>query len=162
MYLLSFEPNLWHHTFSSSCWQSMVKCLTFDSWWPACICAPNHWHLPHHTLLILLLPIFIGFCLPSLVLQLSTTPAPPYPPSVLAPLCLVGEEAQDPVPPINSSAWDQPQTRRGTQPLSACPPPPPPPTNSLLLIAWPSHTGREPQQLWQWYQFWCTFVSTDV
>ncbi|KAF3836044.1 hypothetical protein F7725_028602 [Dissostichus mawsoni] len=67
--------------------------------------------------------------------QVSITPAPPYPPSVLAPLCLQ-EEAQAPVPQVNSNAWDHPLKPRGTLPLNACPPPPPP-ANRLLVLAWP-------------------------
>lgn len=95
-------------------------------------------------LLILLLPVFIEFSFLPLVLQVSTTPAPLYLPSVSVPLCLE-EEARDLVPQVNSNAWDQPPTHLGTLPLSACLPPPPLPANILLLIDWPSHTGREPQ-----------------
>ncbi len=93
--------------------------------------------------------MFIEFSLPTLVLQVSTTPAPPCPPSVSVPLCLE-EEEEDPVPPVNSNAWDQLPTHQGTLPLNACLPPPPPPlpANSLLLIDWPSHTGREPHGVW--------------
>lgn len=93
---------------------------------------------------LLLLP-FVKFSLPRRVLQVSTTPAPPYPPSASAPLSLEEQEARDPVPRGSSSGWDQPRTQRVTPPLSACLPPPPPPlpASSFLVLDWPSRTGRE-------------------
>lgn len=76
-----------------------------------------------------------------LILQVSTTPAPLYLPSASARRSPEEEEAPDPAPPVNSSAWGRPRTRRATPPPSACLPPPPPPANSPPLIDWPSHTG---------------------
>lgn len=87
------------------------------------------------------LSAFIGL-LPFLVAQESTTPAQLYPASVSVPLWSE-QEAQGLVPPVNTSAWGQPPTPRGTPPFSACLPLPPLPANSLLLTDWPSLTGKK-------------------
>lgn len=90
------------------------------------------------------IPCFMSFFHLAFVLQASSTPAPPYPPSVSVLLCLEGE-AQVLVRPVNFSAWDQSRTHQRTRPLNACLPPPPPPlrANRHLLTDWLSHTGRE-------------------
>lgn len=91
------------------------------------------------------IPRFMIFLRLAFVLQASSTPAPPCPPSVSVLLCLE-EEAQVLVHPVNSSAWDQSRTHQRTRPLNACPPPLPPPplpANRPLLTDWLSHTGRE-------------------
>lgn len=143
----------WNKKLATSRACRMYNFLTLGSriWW--------YEHKVDHRSLAygVLSPIYWIFSLSSLVLQVSTTPAPHYPPSVSVPLCLEEEAARDPVPQVNSNAWDQPLTHRGTLRLSACLPPPLP-ANSLLLIDWPSHTGRAP--LWHW--FWCIGVDTDV
>lgn len=90
-------------------------------------------------------PCFMSFLHLAFVLQASSTPAPPCPPSVSVLLCLE-EEAQVLVPPANSSAWDQSRTHQRTRPLNACLPPLPPPplpANRPLLTDWRSHSGRE-------------------